>query len=133
MTSNVHKRLDKLKREITELGAKGKAFHFIIGDTNENAEAKLERLKAEGKIASGDECQIVEVQWAISPLRGSSHIPEGNSADPLAEPELQAPQAIAESWGQERDRQQRWKEHVTRIEADGQRYSDDKPKSGGWR
>ena len=54
MTSNVHKRLDKLKKDITELGAKGRAFHCIIGDATESAEAKLERLKAEGKISAGD-------------------------------------------------------------------------------
>lgn len=51
MTSNVHKRLDKLKKEITQLGAKRRSFHYIVGDANESAEAKLERLKAEGTIS----------------------------------------------------------------------------------
>jgi hypothetical protein len=41
MTSNVHKRLDKLHREITDLGAKGRAFHYIIGDATESARQSL--------------------------------------------------------------------------------------------
>ena len=132
MTSNVHKRLDKLRKEIVDLGSKGRAFHFIVGDANEAAEAKLERMKAEGTIATGDEYQLVQIPWAISPRlsSGSSHIPEGSTHDPLVEPELPAPQAIALSWGEEQARQQKWKDHVRKIEAAGERYDPDKPKYG---
>jgi hypothetical protein len=69
MTSNLHKRLDRLQKEINEIGAKGRAFHFIVGDTNESAEAKLERMKAEGIIVPGDEYQLIEVPWAINDLK----------------------------------------------------------------
>ena len=44
-------------------------------DENEAAEAKLERLKAEGKIASGDEYQLVQVPWVINELKGSATSP----------------------------------------------------------
>jgi hypothetical protein len=71
-TSNLHKRLDRLRKEITEIGAKGRTFHFVVGDTNESAEAKLKRMKAEGILVAGDEYQLIQVQWAISCLKGSS-------------------------------------------------------------
>ena len=35
MTSNIHKRLDKLKKDVTELGAGSNRFHYIVGDANE--------------------------------------------------------------------------------------------------
>jgi hypothetical protein len=133
MTSNIHKRLDKLRKEIAEIGAKGRAFHFIVGDKNEHPEAKLERLKAEGKIASGDEYQVVQVQWAINPLEGSSHIREGIPRDPYAEPDkppAQQETAQQAQWKEERDREQRWKDHIKKIEASGQRYDPHKPKYG---
>ena len=130
MTSNVGKRLDKLHREITDLGAKGRSFHFVVGDKNEPAEAKLERLKAEGKIAAGDECQLIDVPWRISELKGQPHIPEGNATDPLADPGLPIPETVVDASCEARDREQRWKDHIKKIEADGQRYRADKPKDG---
>ena len=131
MTSNVHKRLDKLHREITEIGAKGRAFHFIVGDVNEAAEVKLERMKAEGNIATGDEYQLIEVPSAISQLKGSPYIPEGNATDPLADPGLPQPEAVVSmSWGEQRDRDKRWSAHVKTIEASGERYGKPKPTDG---
>lgn len=130
MTTNVHKRLDKLQKEITEISAKGRAFHYIVGNANESAEAKLERMKSEGKIQAGDEYQMLDVPWVISLLKGSSHIPEGNPADPYAEPSLPPPPQDTTEWGDERERERRWKEHVRKIEASGERYDDDKPKGG---
>ena len=132
MASNVHKRLDKLKKEITELGAKGRAFHYIIGDATESAEAKLERLKAEGKIATGDEYQTVEIPWAINQLKGSTHIPEGSSVDPFADPAIESPQDTKE-WEDARGREEKWRNHIKSIEANGERYDPAKPKTGGWR
>jgi hypothetical protein len=69
MTSNLHKRLDRLQKEVNEIGAKRHKFHFVVGDTNESAEAKLERMKAEGKIAPGDEYQLIQVPWAMNDLK----------------------------------------------------------------
>ena len=132
MTSNVGKRLDKLHKEITELGSKGRAFHFIVGDSNETAEAKLERMKAEGSVATGDEYQLIQTQWAISQLKGADYIPEGNSHDPFEEPPLPQPDVVKTSWGEQREREQKWKDHIKKITEDGQRYGE-KPKDGGWR
>ena len=124
--------LDKLKKEITELGAKGRAFHYIIGDATESAEAKLEQLKAEGKIATGDEYQTVEIPWAINQLKGSTHIPEGSSVDPFADPAIRVA-AGHKVWEDARGREEKWRNHIKSIEANGERYDPDKPKTGGWR
>ena len=69
MTSNLHKRIDRMRKEINEIGAKGHKLHLIVGDTNESAEAKLERMKAEGIIVPGDEYQLIQVPWAINDLK----------------------------------------------------------------
>jgi len=133
VTSNIEKRLDKLQRELAELGTKDSKFHFVLGDANETAEAKLERLRAEGKIAVGDTYQLVQVPWIVRELKGSTYIPEGSSADPLADPGLPPPAQVPTDWGEECDRDKRWADHVRQIERDGQRYDPDKPKAGGWR
>jgi hypothetical protein len=133
MTGNMHKRLDKLKREITDLGAKGRLFHYIVGDANENAEAKLERMKADGTITAGDECQLVQVPWVINALKGHPYIPEGSAHDPLKDPGLPPPAPIATSWAEQREREKRWADHVKKIERDGQRYEEPKPKDTSWR
>ncbi|MGZ8415616.1 MAG: hypothetical protein ACXWVQ_01325 [Methyloceanibacter sp.] len=133
MTSNVHKRLDKLKKEITQLGAKRRSFHYIVGDANESAEAKLGRLKAEGTVQAGDEIQIVQVPWVINALKGNRYISEGSAHDPLEDPGLPPPTPIATSWAEQREREERWKKHERKIEADGERYEGDKTKDTTWR
>jgi hypothetical protein len=132
MTSNTHKRLDKLQKEITDLGAKGRSFQFIVGDAVESAEAKLERMKAEGQIATGDEYQLIQVPWAISALKGSTYIPEGNPDDPYAEPPLPT-EPINNKWAEAREREERWKKHERKTERDGERYEGEKPKDTIWR
>ena len=81
-------------------GAKGRAFHYIVGDAGEAAEAKLERMKAEGKIATGDEIQLLTIPWQIKPLVGTGAIPEGSSVDPFAEPPLSYQPPIVANWGE---------------------------------
>jgi hypothetical protein len=124
MTSNIGKRLDKLHREISEIGAKGGAFHFIIGTPDEDAEAKLERMKAEGTIARGDEYQLVEIPWRIRPLRGQA-LPAGvgeAAEDPFRDPGHAMPSVTDDASA---EREQRWKAHLARIEMDGTRYQGD--------
>lgn len=133
MTSNTHKRLDKIEKEITDLGAKGRKFHFILGDANEPAEAKLERMKAEGTVKKGDEVQLVQVPWIVRELKGSSYIPEGSDHDPYADPGLPPEPQATTNWGEQREREQRWKDHVKKIERDGTRFDPDKPKDDTWR
>ena len=132
-SNNLGKEIKRLRKEIADLGAQDSAFHFIVGDKNENAEAKLERLRAEGQVKPGDTVQSVEVPWIVRELRGSSHIPEGSAKDPFAEPEMPAPQAVDTSWSEKRERDQRWKDHLKQVERDGTRFDPDKPKAGGWR
>ena len=129
-SNNLGKEIKRLRKEIADLGAQDSAFHFIVGDAAETADAKLERLRAEGKVKPGDTVQSVEVPWIVRELRGSSHIPEGSAKDPFAEPEMPAPQVIGTNWGEQRDREQRWKDHLRKIERDGTRYDPDKPKAG---
>ena len=131
--SNLGKEIKRLRKEIADLGAQGSAFHFIVGDAVETAEGKLERLKAEGKVQPGDTYQIVQVPWVINQLKGSPHIPEGNPHDPLADPGLPPPAQATTNGGEQRDREQRWKEHVKKIDMAGERYDPAKPKDGTWR
>ena len=133
-SSNLGKELKRLRKEVDELKNRRKGFHFLVLSEGETEEEKLKQMIDAGKMAVGDEYQVIEVPWSISQLKGSPFIPEGNSADPLADPGLPppAPQAIASSWGEKRDREQRWKDHIRKIESDDQRYDPDKPKSG-WR
>ena len=132
MTSNTGKRLDKLHKEITELGAKSGKFHFVVGDTGESSGAVLERLQAEGVIQPGDQVQLVDVPWKINELKGSTYIPEGSGADPYAEPPLR-PDLIVTDYAAQREREERWKKHERQIERDGQRYEGDKKPDTTWR
>jgi hypothetical protein len=132
MTSNTGKRLDKLHKEITELGAKGGKFHFVVGDTGESSGAMLERLKAKGVIQPGDQVQLVDVPWKINELKGGTYIPEGSGEDPYAEPPL-PPDPIVTDYAAQREREERWKKHERQIERDGQRFDPNKRKDTGWR
>ena len=132
-SNNMGKELQRLRKELDELKAKDRRFHFLVLSKGETEEEKLKQLIDAGKIAAGDEYQVIEIPWAISQLKGSTHIPEGSGKDPFAEPPLPpAPQSIATSWGEERDREKRWADHVKKIKRDGQLYDDDKSKAGGW-
>jgi hypothetical protein len=129
-SNNLGKELKRLRKELAALGAKDKKFHYIIGDPNEAAEARLERLIADGKIAKGDEYQLIDIAWTPRVLRGASYIPEGTSADPYAEPALPPMPVVNVTKQMEEEREQRWKEHVKKIEKDGERYDPNKPKYG---
>jgi hypothetical protein len=129
-SNNISKELKRLRKELAALGAKDKKFHFVIGNPNEAAEARLERLMAEGKITTGDEYQLIDLAWTPRVLRGASYIPEGTSADPYAEPALPPMAVVNVSKLAEEEREERWKKHLKKIEKDGERYDPDKPKYG---
>jgi hypothetical protein len=129
VTSNAGKRLERLHKELVALGAQSRAFHFIVGDVRESAEAKLERAKAEGRVQAGDEVQLIDVAWAVNELKGQAHIPEGSSKDPFEEPALPPPLAVS-PLALQKEREEKWKDHLRKIEADGTRFDPDKPKSG---
>ena len=131
-SNNMGKELKRLRKELDELKAKDRRFHFLVLSKDETEEEKVKQLTAAGKFTPGDEYQVVQVPWKIAELKGSTHIPEGNSADPFAEPKM-PPEPQVTSWGGQRDREQRWKEHVKKIEMAGERYDPDKPKDGTWR
>ena len=131
-SNNLGKEIKRLRKEIADLGAQDSAFHFVVGDANETAEAKLDRMKAEGTVQPGDTCQLITVPWIVRELKGSTYIPEGNPHDPLVDPGLPPPVQATTNWGEERDREQRWKDHVKKIDAAGERFDPDKKKSGGW-
>jgi hypothetical protein len=133
MTSNAGKRLERLHKDLAEIGGKARKFHYVVGDANESSEAKLERLRAEGVVKAGDEVQTIDVPWVINQLRGSVAIPEGGGRDPLEDPGLPPPTPIATSWTEQRDREERWKKHVEQIKRDGQLFEGDKPKDKTWR
>lgn len=126
-SNNMGKELKRLRKELDELQSKDRRFHFLVLSPGETEEGKLKEMIDAGKIALGDEYQVVEIPWQVHPLKGSTHIPEGSSADPYAEPELPPPPQTTK-WSEQRDREERWKQHVKKIERDGQRYDGDKPK-----
>ncbi len=86
-------------------------------------------MLAAGTMQKGDEYQVIQLPWSVSPFKGSPHIPKGSSADPYAEPEL-PPQIATSSWGEQRERGEKWARHLKDIEAKGERYEGDKPKGG---
>jgi hypothetical protein len=129
VTSNAGKRLERLHKELVALGAQSRAFHFIVGDVRESAEAKLERAKAEGRVQAGDEVQLIDVAWAVNELKGQAHIPEGSSKDPFEEPALPPPLAVS-PLALQKEREERWKRHEQKITRDGTRFDPSKSKSG---
>lgn len=129
-SNNMGKELKRLREELQDLKAKDRRFHFLALGKNETEEAKVKEIMDAGKFSPGDEYQVVQVPWALNELRRSTHIPEGSAADPFVEPETPRPEPVGTSCGEERDRVQRWKEHIRKIERDGTRYDPDKPKRG---
>ena len=118
---------DRYPSSLAKLGlkARDRRFHFLVLGENETEEAKVKQLTDAGKFTPGDEHQVVRVPWTPKPLRGSKCIPEGSvSTD---EPEMPRPEPAVTSWG-EGDREQRWREHIRKIERDGTRYDPDRSK-----
>ena len=48
-SNNLGKEIKRLRKEIADLGAQDSAFHFVVGDANENAEAKLDAHEGRGQ------------------------------------------------------------------------------------
>ena len=69
-SNNLGKEIKRLRKEIADLGAQDSAFHFVVGDANENAEAKLDGMRAAGKVQPGDTCQLIHVPWVIYAAQG---------------------------------------------------------------
>ena len=132
-SNNLGKEIKRLRKEIADLGAQDSAFHFVVGDANETAEAKLDRMKAEGKIQPG-------THTSLSTCRGSSTSSRDQRTSPKAIRTI-----LLLILGYRRQRRppptgasnatvtQRWKEHLRKIERDGDRYDPDKKNAGGWR
>ena len=136
-SNNMGKELKRLRKEADELlsNSKGRRFHFLVLGPGQTEEEQLKEMIDAGKFALGDEYQIVEIPWIMRELKGSAIVPEGNSADPYADPRLSKPEEepIISSYAEEREREERWKKHVQQIKRDGQLYDPDKPKDKGWR
>jgi hypothetical protein len=134
MASNAGKRLELLKKQLAELQAKDKGFHFVVIQPGETESERVEALA--GIISPGDEYQPITIPWKVNPLKGSTYIPEGNSEDPYADP-LQAKVGSEYEVGGLRatassptldplpthEQQERWRKHEQQIERDGQRYN----------
>jgi hypothetical protein len=139
MASNAGKRLELLKKQLAELQAKDKGFHFVVIQPGETESERVEALELAGTISPGDEYQPIHIPWKVNNLKGSTYIPEGSADDPLADPLIKQGKvsggeyeygvglrATASSptldplptWEQ----QERWKKHEQQIERDGQRY-----------
>jgi hypothetical protein len=132
-SNNLGKELARLRKEFDALQNKDRRFHFLVLTPGESEAEKLKQLIAAGTMDVGDEYQVVQIPWKISPLIGSSHIPESGGADPYAEPELPPEPVFTTSWTEKREREARWADHVKKIERDGERYEGDKPKDTTWR
>jgi hypothetical protein len=151
MASNAGKRLELLKKQLAELQAKEKGFHFVVIQPGETESERVEALESAGTISPGDEYQPVHIPWLVNPLTGSKHIPEGNPDDPYADPRernsasgsmdgihgmgvVERGNIGATASGTTLDplptheQQERWKRHEAEISRSGQRYEG--PKQG---
>lgn len=123
------KELKRLRKELAELTAKDKRFHFLLLSPGETEEEKVKQLMAAGSMAQGDEYQVIQIPWHAKTLIGGDYIPEGNSADPFADPqEGKQPEVVDPSFKEQREREERWKKHVAQIQRDGDRFGFEKPK-----
>jgi hypothetical protein len=124
------KELARLRKELDEIKAKDRRFHFVIVDRTMTEQDRIDAMLAAGTMKKGDAYQVVEVPWVISELKGSLHIPEGSSADdPYAERPLPPPETTP--WKEEREREERWAKHVRDIEQRGDRFGYEKPSADG--
>jgi len=64
-------------------------------------------------------------------LKGSLAIPEASTEpDQFAEPKMPPPDPAVSTWGEQYEREKRWKQHLRAIERNGQRFDPDGPKHG---
>ena len=145
MASNAGKRLDRLEKLLDTIATRNKQHHFLVLCDGEDAETKTAALVAQGVILDGDDIEHITVPWTINPLSGTTHIPEGNNTDPLADP-LGNNKGNTYEWGMSTGGtgalsmggigapwsgigsdllpllEERWRKHVAAIEASGDRY-----------
>jgi hypothetical protein len=157
MTTNAAKRLDRVQKLIETLATRNKQHHFIVAGLGDIIDEMTDAMKANGKLNDGDDIQAIDIPWHITRiLAGSSYIPEGNSADPLADPRDRSKNKRIEGDDVDQDRDdtpdmdsdetsrtpsndpvdppgptpadlERWKKHVQDIERSGQRYDPKRP------
>jgi hypothetical protein len=143
MASNAGKRLELLKKQLAELQAKDKGFHFVVIQPGETEE----QILARGNYNEGDDIQFIHIPWKVNPLKGTAYIPEGSLDDPLADPLTRKGIKLEDGYeigvggvgGEGRglrasasnprldplpthEQQERWRRHEQQIERDGQRY-----------
>jgi hypothetical protein len=140
MASNAGKRLELLKKQLAELQAKDKGFHFVVIQPGETESERVEALESAGIISPGDEYQPIHIPWKVNLLKGTTYIPEGSLVDPLADPlgsgeyevNGSGTRAAVSSPGLDplptHEQQERWKRHEAEISRSGQRYEG--PKQG---
>jgi hypothetical protein len=145
LASNAGKRLELLKKQLAELQAKDKGFHFVVIQPGETESERVGALESAGIISPGDEYQPIHIPWTAKPLKGSTYIPEGSLDDPLADPLIKQGKvsggeyeygvglrATASSPALDplptHEQQERWKRHEAEIVRSGQRYEG--PKHG---
>jgi hypothetical protein len=135
MASNAGKRLELLKKQLAELQAKDKGFHFVVIQPGETEQDRVEALESAGIISPGDEYQPITIPWRVNQLKGSQHIPESSGLDPYEDPLIRQGKvgvdgyeigATASSQTLDplptHEQQERWRKHEQQIERDGQRY-----------
>ena len=137
MTTNAGKRIDKLLKQLDTIATRNKQHHFVIVQGNDDPDAKVQALAAEGIIKEGDDIQLVHIPWKAHRLKGAAYIPEGNTDDPLGDPRLKGKGDIGgtEMGGYASglafdprphqvtaEREQAWARHVINLEIAGQRY-----------
>jgi hypothetical protein len=128
-SNNLGKELARLRKELDEIKAKDRRFHFVIVDKTSTEQERIDTLLAAGTMKKGDAYQVIDVPWVISELKGSLEIPEGRATDPYAEPPLPPPETTP--WKEEREREERWAKHVREIERRGERFGYEKPGTDG--
>lgn len=139
-SNNLGKELKRLRKEVEELKNRGRGFHYVVVGKTATAQERIDAMLADGSMREGDEYMVVELPWVISPLKGATHVPEGNSTDPFADPYKHGNKGDGDGDGMGAspsgspldpppfDQQERWRQHERRIEADGTRFDPDKPK-----
>jgi hypothetical protein len=145
VASNAGKRLELLKKQLAELQAKDKGFHFVVIQPGETESERVEALELAGIISPGDEYQPITIPWKVNPLKGTTYIPEGSADDPLADPLTRKGIKLEDGYEigvglratassptldplPTHEQQERWKRHEAEISRSGQRYEG--PKQG---
>jgi hypothetical protein len=139
MASNAGKRLELLKKQLAELQAKDKGFHFVVIQPGETEQDRVEALESAGIISPGDEYQPITIPWRVNQLKGSQHIPESSGLDPYEDPLIRQGKVWVDGYEvgattsnprldplPTHEQQERWRRHEAEITRSGQRY-DPKP------